>query len=224
MSDPLKTTGSGASLSTSSTSNRELRRRGRRSRSWFLISLTGAVLVAAILPRIDGCPTWLVASVASAQDDALDVLDVADVMVTDLRQEEEFNGKLESIGGTGTLIPAAQIDLAFETPGTVVELPVQLGQEVQTGDLLARAAVTALAAQDEIAVAQARLDVANEIAQLEADVAAAEAAYQAALGQAAAAGTNVEVNSISIAQAERQVAEAQAAYQQSWDPARDWEL
>jgi multidrug efflux pump subunit AcrA (membrane-fusion protein) len=164
------------------------------------------------------------ASVASAQDDAPGVLNVADVTVTDLRQEEAFNGKLESIGGTGTLIPAAQTDLAFETPGTVVELPVQVGQEVQAGDLLARADVTALAAQDEIAVAQARLDVANEIVQLEADVAAAEAAYQAALGQAAAAGTNVEVNSISIAQAERQVAEAQAAYQQSWDPARDWEL
>lgn len=84
--------------------------------------------------------------------------------------------------------------------------------------------MTVLAAQDEIAVAQARLDVANEIAQLEADVAAAEAAYQAALGQAAATGANVEESGISVAQAERQLAEAQAAYQQSWDPARDWEL
>lgn len=202
----------------SSTNNRRPRRR-----AWLWISLTGVVIIAAalttVLPlRPSGAP------IASAQDDAPGALNVADVVVTDLRQEEAFNGKLESIGGTGALIPAAQIDLAFETPGTVVELPVEVGQEVRAEDVLARVDVTALAAQDEIAVAQAQLDVANEIAQLEADVAAAEAAYQAARGQAAAAGTNVEESAISVAQAERQLAEAQAAYQQSWDPARDWEL
>lgn len=229
MSDPFNTKDSGAVPSTLPNNDTEPRRLRRRPRSWLLTSLTGVVLVAAVLaavvlPGIDGCPTWLVASVASAQDDAPGALNVADVVVTDLRQEEAFNGQLGSIGGTGALIPAAQIDLAFETPGTVVELPVQVGQQVRAGDVLARVDAAALFAQDEIAVAQAQLDVANEIARLEADVAAAEAAYQAALGQAAATGANVEESGISVAQAERQLAEAQGAYQQSWDPARDWEL
>jgi multidrug efflux pump subunit AcrA (membrane-fusion protein) len=176
------------------------------------------MLVVVVLPRTDRVLT------ASAQDDAPGTLNLADVVMTDLRQEEEFSGKLESIGGMGTLIPAVEIDLAFETPGVVAELPVEVGQEVQAGDVLARVDVTILAAQDEIAVAQAQLDVANEIAQLEANGAAAEAAYQAALGQAAATDTNIEVSGISVAQAERDLADAQAAYQQAWDPGRDWEL
>ena len=189
-----------------------------RRRSWIWISLTGFVIVAVVLVAVvrpNNAPT------AAA---TTDLLNFADVVVTDLTQEEEFNGKLESIKGAGTLIPAAQIDLAFDTPGIVVDLPVQVGQEVQAGDVLAQVDATALAAQDEIAVAQAQINVADEIAQLEANVAAAEAAYNAALGQEAATDTNIEVSSISVAQAERQLADAQAAYQQSWDPARDWEL
>ena len=171
---------------------------------------------------------------------ATDPLNYAEVVITDLRQEEEFNGKLESIKGTGTVIAPVQIDLAFSTPGTVVELPVQVGQVVQAGDLLARVEARTLAAQDEIAVAQAQINLdvaqqalddllnwepdADQIAQLEANLAAAQAAYQAAQGQDTAADSSISVSEIGIAQAERELANAQAFYQTAWDPARDWEL
>lgn len=93
---------------------------------------------------------------------------------------------------------------------------------------------------DEISVAQAQinLDVAraeldallnweadpDEIALLEANVAAAQAAYNAANGQAAANSSNIAVSAISVAQAERNLATAQEAYDKAWDSARDWEL
>jgi multidrug efflux pump subunit AcrA (membrane-fusion protein) len=192
-----------------------------RRRSWLWLSLMSVVIVAVALVAV----VLLRTNGASTADAGTDPVNFADVVINDLTQEEEFNGKLESVRASGsTLIPAAQVDLAFDTPGTVAELFVQVGQEVKAGDVLARVDATTLAAQDEIAVAQAQINVVNEIAQLEASVAVAEAAYSTALGQQTAAGTNVAVSTISVAQAERQLADAQAAYQQAWDPARDWEL
>jgi biotin carboxyl carrier protein len=136
-----------------------------RRRSWLWLILIGVVIVAAVfvaalmaVVRTNNAPT------AAA---GTDPLNFADVVMADLTQEEEFNGKLESIKASGsTLIPAAQVDLAFDTPGPVAELLVQVGQEVKAGDVLARVDATTLAAQDEIAVAQAQINVVNEIAQL----------------------------------------------------------
>jgi hypothetical protein len=65
---------------------------------------------------------------------------------------------------------------------------------------------------------------AGDIAQLEANVAAAEAGYDAALGQEAASGNSIAVSNISVVQAERQLANAQAAYDTAFEPAREWEL
>lgn len=93
---------------------------------------------------------------------------------------------------------------------------------------------------DDIAVAQAQinLDAAradlddllhweadpDEIALLEANVAAAEAAYNAARGQEAASSTNITVSNINLEQAQRDLASAQTAYEVAWDPGREWEL
>jgi macrolide-specific efflux system membrane fusion protein len=169
------------------------------------VAVVAAVAAAVVLPWFNGAPT------ASAQDDAPGALNFADVVVADLRQEEEYNGKLESIKGTGTIMPAAQIDLAFTTPGIISEVLVHVGQDVRTGDVLAQVDAATLFTQDEINVAQAQINVVNEIAQLEANVAMAEAAYNAARGQAAATDTNIAVSDISVAQAERHLADAQAA-------------
>jgi multidrug efflux pump subunit AcrA (membrane-fusion protein) len=236
-------------MSESSTSSNN--NRGPRRRLWLWLSLIGVVLVGAVFAALffsqpNGVPTALAAlrflqpNGAPAAAAATDTSNFAEVVITDLRQEEEFNGKLESIKGTGTLVPHVQIDLGFSTPGTVVELPVQVGQVVQTGDLLARVEASTLAAQDAIGVAQAQINldvaqqaldvllnwepVADQIAQLEANLVVAQAAYHAARGQNVAAGTNIAVSEIGIAQAERQLADAQAIYQTAWDPARDWEL
>jgi multidrug efflux pump subunit AcrA (membrane-fusion protein) len=222
-------------VSESFTSSNNNRRPSRRSWLWF--GLTGILVVVAAVGA------WLVLRSSSAQTASAaadDPLNYAEVVIADLRQEKEFNAKLESIKGAGTVVSPVQIELAFSTPGTVVELPTQVGQTVQAGDLLARVEASALAAQDEIVVAQAQinLDVAqhaldalldwepdvDQIAQLEANLAAAQAAYDAALGQQTAVDASISVSEIGVAQAERQLADAEAAYQTAWDPARDWEL
>ena len=93
---------------------------------------------------------------------------------------------------------------------------------------------------DEISVAQAQINYdlaqaeleellnwtadADEIAIAEASVSAAEASYNAALGQASASSSNIAVSAISVEQAERDLADAQAAYDVAWDSGRDWEL
>ena len=199
------------------------------------LGLIGLLIVAAAVAAIVLPQSGSLAEAAEA-----DSLNWAEVVMTDLTQEENFNGKLESVGGTGVLVPAYQMELSFATPGTLLELPVQVGQEVRAGDLFARVDASTLGAQYEIAVAQAQinLDVAQQalddlldweadeaaIAQLEASLAAAQATFDAALGQEQASGASIAVSNISVAQAERQLAGVQAAYQQAWDPARDWEL
>lgn len=64
----------------------------------------------------------------------------------------------------------------------------------------------------------------EEIALLEAKLAAAEASYNAARGQEAANGTNITIQGISVEQAKRDLADAEAAYNTAYDPGRDWEL
>jgi HlyD family secretion protein len=233
---------------------------GRRL-PWIWIGLIGLVIIAAVLAalfflRQNGAPA------ASAETDSQNF---ADVVITDLTQEETFNGKLESIKGLGTLIPASQIDLSFASSGTVAELLVQVGQDVQAGDLLAR--VDSVAAQhavttaelqlaqaamqtdatttqngmsyDDISVAQAQINLnvaqqaldnllnwepdEDEIALAEANLAAAKASYNAALGQETSASYSIETAKISLEQAERSLAAAQADYDNAWDEARDWE-
>ena len=226
--------------SPSSTNNEKPRRH-----SWPWYGLTAVVIVAAVSAtlfflRPSGVLRFLQSNGVPTAAAATDTLNYAEVVIADLRQEEEFNGRLESIKGAGTVIAPVQVDLVFSTPGTVVELPVQVGQRVQAGRLLARVEANTLAAQDEIAVAQAQINVdvaqqavddllnwepdADQIAQLEANLVAAQAAYTAAQGQNAAADASIAVSEIGVAQAERQLADAQAFYQTAWDPARDWEL
>jgi len=209
---------------------------GKRPFLW--LSLLVIIIIAVVL--VGATLLQSTTSSANPTSAANTPLNTAEVIITDLVQEESFNGKLESVKGIGTLIPAIQTELAFSTPGTVVELPVQVGQTVQAGDLLARVDAETLIAQDEISVAQAQISLAvtqqtldnllnweiggEQIAQLEANVFAAEAAYNAARGQEAASGTNITVSNIGVDQAERQLAEAQAAYDTAFDPGREWEL
>ncbi|MEZ4590327.1 MAG: efflux RND transporter periplasmic adaptor subunit [Chloroflexota bacterium] len=82
-----------------------------------------------------------------------------------------------------------------------------------------------------LATAQANLDELlnwtpdeDAIVLAEASLAAAEASYNAALGQASASSASIAVSNINVDQAERALAAAQAAYDTAWDPGRDWEL
>ena len=171
-----------------------------------------------------------------------------------------------SATGAGTVIPATEIALSFPTGGVLEELLVAVGDEVQSGDVLARVndaeAQQAIVSAElqlaqaimqtdgdstdtgvsfrDIAVEQAQINLVqaqanleelldwqpneNEIAQAEANLAAAQAAYNAARGQESASATNITVSNINLEAAQRALAEAQAAYDVAFDPGREWEL
>ncbi|MEW5985956.1 MAG: efflux RND transporter periplasmic adaptor subunit [Chloroflexota bacterium] len=130
----------------------------------------------------------------------------------------------------------ARLD-STDTQQALADAELQLAQAAMQTD--ATSTQTGVS-YDDISVEQARLnleeaqialdDLVNwqadedEIAELEAALDAAEAAYNAARGQEAASSTNITVSSISVDQAERNLADAQAAYDSAWDPAREWEL
>lgn len=171
-----------------------------------------------------------------------------------------------SATGAGTVIPATEIDVSFQSSGILQELLVRVGDEVVAGDVLARLddtdaqhavvsaelqlaqaimqtesdATAAGVSYNDIAIEQARLNLEDaqaalaelrnwepdedEIALAEAAVAAAQAGYNAALGQESASYNSIQVQAINLEQAQRDLEDAQAAYDTAYDPARDWEL
>ncbi len=66
-----------------------------------------------------------------------------------------------SVSGSGTLVPAAESDLGFQTPGYVAEVRVQVGDQVRAGEVLAR-----LETQD-LKVAVEEADINLRLAQLD---------------------------------------------------------
>lgn len=171
-----------------------------------------------------------------------------------------------SATGAGTVIPAQEVNLSFPNNGVLTEILVQVGDNVQAGDVLARlddtAAQEALAnaelqlaqalmqtdasatevgvSYDDISVEQAQINVddvqaalddllnwqpdGDEIAQAEASLVAAEAGYNAALGQESSSSSNISVKQIALEQAQRALADAEAAVTTAYDPGREWEL
>ena len=96
---------------------------------WFWFGLIGVLIVAAasavlIFLQPDGVPfcidpTLCISCSRMALKQRLletGTLNYAEVVVTDLRQEEAFNGKLESIKGTGTVIAPMQWTSPFPRP------------------------------------------------------------------------------------------------------------
>ncbi len=167
-----------------------------RRRPWIWLSLIGLVIVAAVLAAV----VLLRPNDAPTANTATDPLNLAEVVITDLTQEETFNGKLESIKGSGTLIPTSQIELSFASPGTVVELLVQVGQEVQAGDVLAR--VNSIAAINAVTTAELQL---------------AQAAMQT---DATTTQSGISFDDISVAQAQINLNVAQ----QALDNLLNWEV
>ena len=86
-------------------------------------------------------------------------------------------------------------------------------------------------AQISLQTAQSALDDllnwemdADEIALAEANLAAAQASYNAARGQEAASSNNITIQAYNVQDAEEALVNAQEAYAVAWEPARDWEL
>jgi HlyD family secretion protein len=143
------------------------------------------------------------------------------------------------------VVQAAQpaVTLAFETGGKLLAIHVQIGDQVEAGDLIAtlddtalQEAVTSAAlqvAQSENNLAQAQLVLDDllawepddiTVALAEASLAAAQASLEEAQSQGSVAGDNITAASVQVTQAQRAVEDAQEAYNNAHDPARDWEL
>ena len=101
---------------------------------------------------------------------------------------------LVTVSASGSVEPQARVGLAFESPGRMVEVAVEVGDPVAAGDVLARLDGRRLALQ--VHQAQAALDLAEaQLAQLQAgarteEVAAAEANVRAAEAQVSVAAAN----------------------------------
>lgn len=118
---------------------------------------------------------------------------------------------LVSASGAGNLMPAAELDLGFRSGGTLVELKVKVGDQVQAGDALARLDDTSARQQ----VTQAQLNL--ETAHIKLESAQANAA-------GASGGDQLTSTRVNLKQVTDALADAQANYDSAFDPARDWEL
>lgn len=68
-----------------------------------------------------------------------------------------------SVSGSGTLVPADEVDLGFQTGGYLDEVLVEVGDRVQEGDVLARLET------DQLELAKAKSDIDARLAQLDLD-------------------------------------------------------
>jgi len=130
--------------------------------------------------------------------------------------------------GTGTLVPSGQLDLSFSSGGRLNEVLVEVGDEVQAGDVLARLDDTD--AQSQVAQAQINLRLAElQLAELTgtpdaSDLAAAQ--YQLTSAQEALkdllngpSAEEIIVAQADMATAEKTLQQAQSAYDGvSWRP------
>jgi HlyD family secretion protein len=133
---------------------------------------------------------------------------------------------LVAVSASGTIEPQNRVNLAFEQPGLVGEVMVEVGDTVGAGDVLARVDTGQLALQ--VRQAQASLTSAEaQLAQLKAgarpeEVAAAEAGLRAAEAQASSAAAQLDrikggSTAAEIAAAEAELAAAQTEQKKAED-------
>jgi RND family efflux transporter MFP subunit len=131
-------------------------------------------------------------------------------------------------GGSGTLVPNAEVDLSFSSGGRLAEMLVEVGDQVQAGDVLARLEDTD--AQSQVTQAEINLRFAElQLSELTgtpdaADLAAAQ--YQLASAQEGLedllngpSAQELIIAQADLATAEKQLQQAQSAYDKvSWRP------
>lgn len=138
-----------------------------------------------------------------------------------------------SASGTGTVVPSAELNLAFDTSGVLTEVVVKPGDKVAAGDTLAR--IDDLAARQAVASAQAqvlrsRLDLSaaqDALDELQAggsetEILAARAAVEAA--QEKLTAVQAGPTEADLAEAQAALATAQDAYQRLVDGPTQAEL
>lgn len=136
----------------------------------------------------------------------------------------------ETVDGTGSVAPQSEVSLAFSAAGDVIEVLVEEGDVVKSGDPLVRLDDTdarAAVSDAKIQVAQAENSLKEKRIKVEAGIAEASLeAAQAEYNQVAARSTDDQLASARtrLERALDALADAQEDYKQAWDPARDWEL
>ncbi len=142
------------------------RRRGRRWR-WVWISVALLAVAAVVL-------VWLRPRGPTLQRVYLETV-----------QRTEF---VREVSGTGAVVAARRLSLAFPATGSIVEVPVAQGDRVRAGELLARLDTRALErelASDRAELASARTDLERVTAQQAIDRLDAQSAVTAAENRAA---------------------------------------
>ena len=119
------------------------------------------------------------------------------------------------VSASGSIEPVRQVNLAFETGGQIVEVPVEIGDAVQEGDLLAgldreRLTLQVDQAEASVALAEAQLSKLKAGAAPE-EVEASEANVRSADAQADAAAAERDQVASGAGQAEIAAAEAEVA-------------
>lgn len=133
-----------------------------------------------------------------------------------------------AVASSGSVLPKAEVDLAFGVGGQVAEVAVETGATVEAGDVLVRLETADL--EFEVQSAEAALQSAEaQLAQIKAgaraeEITAAEAQYRSALAQYRKVRSGPSEEEITIAEADLQKADAalkqaQAAYDAiAWRP------
>lgn len=123
-----------------------------------------------------------------------------------------------SVSGSGELVPASTVDLSFQVSGDLVELNVSVGDQVQTGDVLARlqvvqspAELAAGIASAELAVIKAQQDLENLHSNAELNTAQA----LVALEEARLALNDLVDHELDLSNAQQAVLLAQEAVQEA---------
>jgi len=157
------------------------------------------VLGAAVIAVVVGAIAWRSWQVAQPQEET--------------RSAVVERGTMRvAVSASGSVEPQARVGLAFETPGRVVEVPVVVGEAVETGDVLARLDTRQLTLQ--VQQAQAGLALAEaQLAQLRGgprpeEVAVAEATLRGNQAQVSAAAANLD--QLEAGPGEGQIATAKA--------------
>ena len=194
------------------------RRKAKRRKSWLI------VLLATIIVTVGGYLYYsrYLTPAEATEEPALQTTTVrkGDIVIT--------------AAGSGNRMPVTEVALGFRSSGTLVELTAAVGDEVESGQTLAR--LDDAAAQIQVTQAELNLEQAQsmletlhrtraqmlEIAQL--NLSAAQADYDAVIQETEHTGDRLTSARVNREQAVEQLADAQEAYDTAWDSARDWEL
>jgi len=181
------------------------------------------IIVVALLAGAVGGVLWLRTRQQQASKQAAEILRTGEVIQDDLEI---------TISSSGNVVVERRVDLAFEMPGTVRTVNVEVGDRVKAGDLLAELdddTLTDAVRQAELELAQAQIDLqqAQEPAD-EADIRLAELAIREAVQAMEVAETSAALAqvraSIDQTRAQEYEKDAREAYEKYTDILDDYGL